>query len=98
MLIDAVMMELLSLKMCIRDSFWLALIVDEKSPEALPNLDFKIMQGNSLLEQYKGCLLYTSLKQHQIKSYRLMQYLAINHICCGLMRNGKSLSLGMNNS
>ena len=34
--------------------FWLALIVDEKSPEALPNLDFKIMQGNSLLEQYNG--------------------------------------------
>nr|WP_308580777.1 DNA methyltransferase [uncultured Prevotella sp.] len=34
--------------------FWLSLIVDEKSPEALPNLDFKIMQGNSLLEQYKG--------------------------------------------
>lgn len=34
--------------------FWLALIVDEESPEALPNLDFKIMQGNSLLEQYRG--------------------------------------------
>lgn len=34
--------------------FWLSLIVDEETPEALPNLDFKIMQGNSLLEQYKG--------------------------------------------
>ena len=34
--------------------FWLALIVDEKTPHALPNLDFKIMQGNSLLEQYEG--------------------------------------------
>ena len=34
--------------------FWLALIVDEKTPHALPNMDFKIMQGNSLLEQYKG--------------------------------------------
>ena len=34
--------------------FWLALIVDEKTPEALPNLDFKIMQGNSLLESYEG--------------------------------------------
>ena len=32
---------------------------DEKSPEALPNLDFKIMQGNSLLEQYKGADLST---------------------------------------
>lgn len=35
------------------------MIVDEKSPEALPNLDFKIMQGNSLLEQYKGADLST---------------------------------------
>ena len=34
--------------------FWLALIVDEKSPEVLPHLDFKIMQGNSLLESYEG--------------------------------------------
>ena len=34
--------------------FWLSLIVDEETPQALPNLDFKIMQGNSLLEQYKG--------------------------------------------
>lgn len=39
--------------------FWLSLIVDEKSPEQLPNLDFKIMQGNSLLEQYKGVDLST---------------------------------------
>lgn len=34
--------------------FWLALIVDERNPHALPNMDFKIMQGNSLLEQYEG--------------------------------------------
>ena len=34
--------------------FWLSLIVDEKSPVTLPNLDFKIMQGNSLLESYHG--------------------------------------------
>ena len=34
--------------------FWLSLVVDEESPETLPNLDFKIMQGNSLLEQYEG--------------------------------------------
>ena len=34
--------------------FWLSLIVDEETPQFLPNLDFKIMQGNSLLEQYKG--------------------------------------------
>jgi len=39
--------------------FWLSLIVDEETPQALPNLDFKIMQGNSLLEQYKGVDLST---------------------------------------
>ena len=33
--------------------FWLALVVDENEPQPLPNLDFKIMQGNSLLEQYE---------------------------------------------
>ena len=39
--------------------FWLSLIVDEETPHALPNLDFKIMQGNSLLEQFKGVDLST---------------------------------------
>lgn len=34
--------------------FWLSLIVDERTPHALPNMDFKIMQGNSLLESYEG--------------------------------------------
>ncbi len=33
--------------------FWLAIVVDEKDPDALPNLDYKVMQGNSLLESYK---------------------------------------------
>lgn len=34
--------------------FWLSLIVDEEKPLPLPNLDYKIMQGNSLLEWYDG--------------------------------------------
>ncbi len=34
--------------------FWLALIVEEKNPVPLPNLDYKIMQGNSLLESFEG--------------------------------------------
>jgi len=33
--------------------FWLSLIVDEPVPRALPNLDYKIMQGNSLLESFE---------------------------------------------
>ncbi len=39
--------------------FWLAIIVDENSPSPLPNLDYKIMQGNSLLECYEGIDLST---------------------------------------
>lgn len=34
--------------------FWLALVVDEDLPRPLPNLDYKIMQGNSLLESFAG--------------------------------------------
>ena len=34
--------------------FWLALIVDETVPTPLPNLDYQIMQGNSLLESFEG--------------------------------------------
>ncbi len=33
---------------------WLALIVEEVSPVPLPNLDYQIMQGNSLLESFEG--------------------------------------------
>ena len=45
--------------------FWLSLIVDEETPQALPNLDFKIMQGNSLLEQYNGFDLSTIMTSKQ---------------------------------
>ena len=40
---------------------WLSLVVDEddySSIDALPNLDYKIMQGNSLLEEYEGVPLF----------------------------------------
>ena len=43
--------------------FWLALIIDEKEPMPLPNLDFKIMQGNSLQESYKGVDLDVTSKK-----------------------------------
>ncbi len=50
--------------------FWLALIVDEDEPLPLPNLDYKIMQGNSLLESYDGIDLSKagSLKPYQVNS------------------------------
>lgn len=34
--------------------FWLALLVDAKEPEALPNLNYKIMRGNSLIPTFDG--------------------------------------------
>ncbi len=34
--------------------FWLSIVVDETKPEALPNFDYKFMQGNSLLESFDG--------------------------------------------
>ena len=34
--------------------FWLSLVVDEPIPQPLPNLDYKIMQGNSVVESFNG--------------------------------------------
>jgi len=45
--------------------FWLSLVVDEEQPEPLPNLDFKIMQGNSLLEKYHNFNLVELMQPEQ---------------------------------
>lgn len=37
--------------------FWLSLIVDEEEPTALPNLDYKIVVGDSLVSKFEGELL-----------------------------------------
>jgi adenine-specific DNA-methyltransferase len=37
---------------------WLSLVVDENKPHPLPNLDHKIMQGNSLISEYEGIKLF----------------------------------------
>jgi hypothetical protein len=34
--------------------FWLSIVVDEHEPRPLPNLDYKFMQGNSLLTTFAG--------------------------------------------
>ena len=46
--------------------FWLAIIVDEDEPKPLPNLDYKIMQGNSLLECFEGIDLSNLLKKEEL--------------------------------
>ena len=38
--------------------FWLSLLVEEDSPIPLPNLDHKIMQGDSLISQYENIQLF----------------------------------------
>jgi hypothetical protein len=63
---------------------WLSLIVDEDDIaqiKPLPNLDYKIMQGNSLLEEYEGIKLFddkligsvTFDKEDQIKRLKEKQ-------------------------
>jgi len=46
--IDASAVEIAQLR------FWLSIVVDDDTPRALPNLDFKIMIGNSLLDKIHG--------------------------------------------
>ena len=47
--------------------FWLSIVVDEETPSPLPNLDYKIMQGNSLIESFMGVDLskLTYEKEHE---------------------------------
>ncbi|WP_281238996.1 Eco57I restriction-modification methylase domain-containing protein [Flavobacterium praedii] len=48
--------------------FWLSLIVDEKEPKPLPNLDYKIMQGNSLVESFEGVFLGKDIEKADDKT------------------------------
>lgn len=48
--------------------FWLSLIVDEDEPRPLPNLDYKIMQGDSLLESFEGIPLD---RLHHAKGFKV---------------------------
>ena len=42
---------------------WLSLIIDEDTPHTLPNLEFKIIQGNSLMEIYDENAVDSSLTE-----------------------------------
>jgi Eco57I restriction-modification methylase/TaqI-like C-terminal specificity domain len=46
--------------------FWLALVVDEEEPLPLPNLDYKVMHGNSLLESFRGMELHHLRPLHRV--------------------------------
>lgn len=84
---------------------WLSLVVDEDdytSIDALPNLDYKIMQGNSLIEEYEGVKLFdehfiepdNSEKQAKVDAYKV-EVKAIQERCAELNRQGK-LTSGIN--
>lgn len=53
--------------------FWLSIIVDEKTPEALPNFDYKFMQGNSLIPTFAGQYINLSTKNQQHKYVQQMK-------------------------
>ena len=55
--------------------FWLSLVVEEDKPIPLPNLEHKIMQGNSLISQYEGIELFdgTFLEETEILSDKKTQ-------------------------
>ena len=56
--------------------FGLSLVVDETTPTPLPNLDYKIMQGNSLLEWYEGVDLSTLTQRKEDGCVELFDDLA----------------------
>ncbi len=77
---------------------WLSLVVDEddiKHIKPLPNLDYKIMQGNSLLEEYEGIKLFdekfifgTDLEKEQVAELEKRQN-KIQREYVGLHSDGK---------
>ena len=51
--------------------FWLSIIVDEKTPHALPNMDFKIMQGNSLIPTFDEKFVNLADKLRHVNSSKI---------------------------
>lgn len=51
--------------------FWLSIIVDELTPHALPNMDFKIMQGNSLIPTFNGKYVNLNDKLRHVNSSKI---------------------------
>ena len=45
--------------------FWLSIVVDEKLPHTLPNLDYKFMQGNSLITTFHGEYINLNTKEQK---------------------------------
>lgn len=52
--------------------FWLSIVVDEREPETLPNLDYKFMKGNSLITTFDGEYVNLDTKGQQHVNIRAM--------------------------
>lgn len=65
--IDSGAVEIAKLRM------WLALVVEEKVPHPLPNLEHKIMQGDSLLSEYEGIKLFDESLLDKSESQKVVQ-------------------------
>ncbi|MDB9489640.1 TaqI-like C-terminal specificity domain-containing protein [Dolichospermum circinale CS-534/05] len=52
--------------------FWLSLIVDEKQPKALPNLDYKIVVGNSLVSKLGDDIIDIDWEMKDVKQGSLL--------------------------
>ena len=52
--------------------FWLSIVVDEKEPHALPNLDYKFMEGNSLIPTFDGQYINLDTKYQQHRNVNSM--------------------------
>lgn len=56
--------------------FWLALVVEEQEPHALPNLDYRIVRGNSLLTTFMNEYVNLDGYSGRVKTTKLKKELA----------------------
>lgn len=81
--------------------FWLSLIVDEQDKEnvrPLPNLDYKIMCGNSLLEEFEGVKLFDESLLDQIKEQYPLEIKMIDQQITSLRAEKGQIALGIRTS
>jgi hypothetical protein len=80
--------------------FWLSLIVDELGMEnikPLPNLDHKIMCGNSLLEEFEGVKLFDERLLGEVKKDYSFEIAQIDNKITELRKEKGEIALGKKN-
>lgn len=55
--------------------FWLSLVVDEDMPRALPNLDYKIVVGDSLVSKFEDEIIEIDWNNKRQETYRTITFL-----------------------